>query len=212
MLLLCPTVQAMSTIIAIEYAYLYILFTTFTSTFENQYHFAPTISGLSFLGLGVGQMFGQLVYTTYGDRTAKRHMAKGDFEPEHRLPPMVWGAIMLPASLFLYAWTVEYKVHWIVPIIATGFFGFGLLLSFMPGTTFLVDVYTVHAASAMAASTVSRSILAAVLPLAGPTMYRKLGLGWGNSLLAFIAAAMIPVPILFIRYGKRIREREDVKL
>lgn len=212
MLLFCPAVQAMSTIVAIEYAYLYMLFTTFTSTFEGQYHFSPTIVGLSFLGLGVGQMIGQVVYTFWGDRQAKMHMAKGDFEPEHRLPAMIWAGFILPFALFLYAWTTEYKVHWIVPIIATGFFGFGLLLCFMPANTYLVDVYTVHAASAMAANTVLRSVIAAVLPLAGPTMYRKLGLGWGNSLLAFVAVAMIPVPMIFKRYGRQIRAREKVKL
>lgn len=36
-------------------------------------------------------------------------------------------------------------------------------------------------------------------------MYGALGLGWGNSLLAFIALAMCPLPFLFYRYGERIR-------
>lgn len=37
-------------------------------------------------------------------------------------------------------------------------------------------------------------------------MYNKLGLGWGNSLLAFIALGLVPVPFVFIRYGERIRK------
>ncbi|KAF2099723.1 MFS general substrate transporter [Rhizodiscina lignyota] len=212
MLLFSPIVQAISTFVAIEYAYLYMLFTTFTSVFEEQYHFAPTLVGLAFLGLGVGQICGQLVYTFYGDRLPKRHMAAGTFKPEHRLPMMIPAAFCLPIALFIYAWTVQAKVFWIVPIIATGIFGFGLLLSFMPANTYLVDVYTVHAASAMAANTVLRSVLAAVLPLAGPTMYRRLGLGWGNSLLAFIAVAMLPIPFVFVKYGEQIRKREKVRL
>jgi hypothetical protein len=36
-------------------------------------------------------------------------------------------------------------------------------------------------------------------------MYSALGLGWGNSLLAFIALALCPVPLLFARYGAAIR-------
>lgn len=36
-------------------------------------------------------------------------------------------------------------------------------------------------------------------------MYTRLGLGWGNSLLAFIAIALLPIPFLFLRYGERIR-------
>jgi uncharacterized protein (DUF697 family) len=82
----------------------------------------------------------------------------------------------------------------------------------MPANTYLVDVYLNYAASAMAANTVLRSLVAAVLPLAGPKMYAKLGYGWGNSLLAFIAILFIPVPLVFIKYGERIRKSSTVKL
>jgi len=71
--------------------------------------------------------------------------------------------------------------------------------------TYLIDAFTIHAASAMAANTVLRSIFGALLPLCGLDMYNKLGLGWGNSLLAFIALGMIPIPYLFSTYGERIR-------
>ena len=42
-------------------------------------------------------------------------------------------------------------------------------------------------------------------------MYDTLGLGWGNSLLAFIAVALIPVPFLLIRYGELLRTRYEIK-
>lgn len=70
-----------------------------------------------------------------------------------------------------------------------------------------MDAFTTHAASAAAASTVLRSLLGAALPLAGPSMYSALGLGWGNSVLAFIAIAMLPLPLVFFMYGERIREK-----
>ena len=75
----------------------------------------------------------------------------------------------------------------------------------MPVITYLVDAFTIHSASALAANTVLRSIAGALLPLAGPKMYAKLGLGWGNSLLGFVALAMIPLPYLFYKHGERIR-------
>lgn len=77
----------------------------------------------------------------------------------------------------------------------------------MGTSVYLVDAYSQYAASAMAASTVLRSLLGALLPLAGRSMYDKLGYGWGTSLLAFIAVGMVPVPIVFIKYGERIRRR-----
>lgn len=75
----------------------------------------------------------------------------------------------------------------------------------MTVSTYLVDAYTTYAASAIAANTVFRSLAGAILPLAGPKMYERLGLGWGNSLLGFIALALCPLPVIFYVYGERIR-------
>lgn len=75
----------------------------------------------------------------------------------------------------------------------------------MTVSTYLVDAYTIYAASAMAANAVFRSLVGAVLPLAGAPMYDTLGLGWGNSVLGFISLALAPLPVVFYIYGERIR-------
>jgi hypothetical protein len=77
---------------------------------------------------------------------------------------------------------------------------------------YLVDTYTRYSASALAANTILRSVVGAVLPLAGQPMYDALGLGWGNSVLAFFALTFIPVPWLFFKYGEKLRDRFPVKL
>ena len=125
---------------------------------------------------------------------------------------MCVGGMFIPAGLFIYGWSVQYQTHFMVPMVATGLIGFGLLMTFMPSATYLVDVFTVHAASAMAASTVLRSLAAAFIPLSSQTMYAQMGYGWGNSMLGFIATLLIPIPFLFIKYGDRIRARSTVKL
>lgn len=76
----------------------------------------------------------------------------------------------------------------------------------MPATAYLVDIYPIYAASVTAAATVFRSLLGALLPLAGNSMYDALGLGWGTSTLAFISVAFIPLPLIFWKYGQRIRD------
>ena len=82
----------------------------------------------------------------------------------------------------------------------------------MATSMYLVDAYTVYSASAIAANTVLRSLIGALLPLAGTKMYDSLGLGWGNSLLAFIALAMAPLPWVFYQYGERIRNSRMFKV
>lgn len=42
-------------------------------------------------------------------------------------------------------------------------------------------------------------------------MYANLGIGWGNSLLGFIAVAMVPAPWLIMRYGERLRTNYPIK-
>lgn len=122
---------AMAIYVAITYAYLYILFTTFTTVYINQYGWHGGVAGLSFLGLGIGSLMGQLVFTHWGNKTAAKHMKRGDFKPEHRLKIMAQGSIFMPIGLFWYGWSVQAKAHWIVPILGTGVIGFGLLMTFV---------------------------------------------------------------------------------
>lgn len=83
----------------------------------------------------------------------------------------------------------------------------------MPVMLYLIDTFgAAAAASAIAANTVLRSIAGTFLPLAGPRMYQTLGLGWGNSLLGFLAVAFIPLPWVFVVYGERIRLSRKVNL
>jgi MFS family permease len=207
MLFLSPIVFLLSLYVAIIYGYLYLLFTTISDVFETQYGFSQGSVGLSYLGIGIGSIIGLVTLGATSDRLLKHLSEKngGVKKPEYRLPAMIPGSLFVPASLFIYGWTAYYKTHWIVPIIGTSFLGVGMLISFMTVSTYLVDAFTVYAASAMAANTVFRSLAGALLPLAGPQMYATLGLGWGNSLLGFIALALCPLPVIFYMYGERIR-------
>ena len=90
--------------------------------------------------------------------------------------------------------------------------GFGMMGVFLPIQLYIIDSYDHCAASAIAALTVTRSLVGALLPLAGPSMYAALGLSWGNTLLGLLYVLFIPIPIALYRYGKVIRERYLVGL
>ncbi|KAL8897001.1 MAG: hypothetical protein Q9207_007436, partial [Kuettlingeria erythrocarpa] len=204
LLFLSPIVLALSTFMAIVYGYLYLLFTTLTDVFESRYGFSSGAVGLTYLGIGIGMLMGLFIFGIASDRIVKSKSKNGQMKPEYRLPPMIPGAFTIPVGLFLYGWAADKHVHWIVPIIGTGFVGIGLLASFLPTSTYLIDAFPLYAASVTAAATILRSLVGALLPLAGRSMYKTLGLGWGNSLLAFIAVAMLPIPFIFYKYGERI--------
>lgn len=85
-------------------------------------------------------------------------------------------------------------------------------ISQLATSTYLIDAYTIHAASVTAASTVFRSLCGALLPLAGGAMYDRLGVGWGTSVLAFISVGFLPMPFVFWFYGQRIRESKRFRV
>ncbi|KAI1178394.1 major facilitator superfamily domain-containing protein [Nemania sp. FL0916] len=214
MLAYSPIMMIMSLYIAVTYGYLYLMFTTITQVFQETYNFSTSLVGLAFLGLGIGSLLGIVVYTVISTAYAKKHHdanSKTAIKPEFRLITLPLGAILLPAGLFLYGWTAEYKVHWIVPIIGMGITGIGTIIIFMGILAYLIDAFTIYSASAIAANAVVRSIASAVLPLAGLPMYARLGVGWGNSVLGFIAVALIPVAFLIIKYGERLRNKFEIK-
>lgn len=55
-----------------------------------------------------------------------------------------------------------------------------------------------------------RSIFGATLPLAGPSMYKALTPQWAGTLLGLMEVVLVPIPIIFYRFGDRIRARSSV--
>ncbi|KAH1665558.1 hypothetical protein KXX15_008390 [Aspergillus fumigatus] len=207
MLFLSPIVAIFSVYLGIVYGYLYLLFTTITPVYQTTYQFSQGAAGLTYLGIGVGSLIGLLIFGTISDKILIYLTKQNDGvrEPEFRMPPLIPGSLFVPIGLFWYGWSAEKQLHWMMPIVGTGFVGFGMLASFLPIQTYLVDAFSEHAASVTASMTVVRSLIGAFLPLAGPAMYARLGLGWGNSMLGFIALTMLPLPVVFYYYGKKIR-------
>ncbi|KAL6231573.1 hypothetical protein BDW75DRAFT_38670 [Aspergillus navahoensis] len=215
-LLLCksPIVLFLSTYIALLYGLLYLFFTTIPSTFGVQYGFSSGLSGLSYLGIGIPEFIGLAIIGMTNDKILLKLAARngGKFEPEMRLPTMVFWSFFIPVTFFWYGWAADKKVHWIVPILGMAPFGLGLMGAWMPIQIYIIDCYPMFAASGNAALTASRSLVGTLLPLAGPKMFDTLGLGWGNSLLGFIAFGFVPLTMLLTKYGKTIRERFPVNL
>lgn len=61
--------------------------------------------------------------------------------PEYRLPGLIGASFVIPIALFWFGWTAE-RTHWIVPILASALFGFGLMLALLPIQLYIVDVFS----------------------------------------------------------------------
>jgi hypothetical protein len=133
MLLLSPIVFLLSLYVVIIYGYLYLIFTTLTEVFEDQYGFTQVSVGLAYPGIGVDSIIGLAILGTTSDRLLKYLTIKngGVSKPEYRLRPLFLGAWFIPLALFWYGWTAEKKDPWIPPILGTACLGVGMLISFV---------------------------------------------------------------------------------
>ncbi|KAG9233387.1 bicyclomycin resistance protein [Amylocarpus encephaloides] len=176
----------------------YLFFGVFPLVFHTNHDFDLWQAGLTFPPSRLACSSG------HAKEAGMEPPAKG--EPEFRLPPAIMGAVFVTAGIFWFGWATYRGVHWIVPLIALGFFGFWIFL-FSIIWTFLVDAYPKYAASALEANTFARCMFAAAFPLLSKQMYKKLGYQWATSLLAFITLAMLPLPYAFFVYGKSLRAK-----
>lgn len=213
-----PIVAAFSTYTAFNFAMLYAFFSAFPIIFEGTYHFNTGESGLTFLGIGVGNVVATLTIILIDRLTYRKWtlaaQARGDMtqlEPEHRLYNAMLGSFLIPVSVFWFGWTARPSIHWICPLIATIPYATGQLLVFNSCILYLVDSYgPLLGASAAAANGLMRYILGAAFPLFIQQMYRKLGIGWATSLLAFITLGLAPIPWLLYKYGPMLREKSPL--
>ena len=217
MLAVEPIVLVFSIWSAFIFAVLFGFFEAYPVIFRGVYKMSLGNSGLPFLGIGVGLVFGMLLYLYLvkcvfwkkNEDGSSPLFKNGVFSPpvpETRLLPAKIGAIFLPIGLFWVGWSGRESVHWIVPIIGGVPFGFGLILIFFSTITYFSLSYPpISVASAIAANNFLRYILASVFPLFTVQMYENVHIGWASSIFAFIAVAMVPIPWVFAKYGPKLR-------
>ncbi|KAH4199349.1 hypothetical protein HBI95_178470 [Parastagonospora nodorum] len=210
-LLFCePIVLLLSLYHAIIYGILYMLFGAFPIVYRQGRGWNEGISGLPFVAVAIG-IFLAITYVILYDN--KEYMKKvkasgvGYATPEARLPMCIVGGIALPIGLFWFAWTNSPSLPWAASVVASIPFGFGMVLIFLSIMNYLIDSYTIFAASVLAGNGIIRSVFGAAFPLFTKQMYDSLGIHWASSIPAFLAVACIPLPFLFYKYGATIRKK-----
>lgn len=186
---------------------LYLAFQAFPIIFERGHGFNAQMTGLTFLGIGLGMIIGLSTQPYWNRKFREYKSAHGDPPPEFRLRMGQVGGILVPIGLFWLAFTTYRSVHWMVPLVASIPFGTGTYFVFTSTFTYLVVAYRPIAASAMASNSAMRSSFAAGFPLFANAMYARLGTVGATALLAGLTTLMAPLPFIFHRIGGRLREK-----
>ncbi|KAK4700970.1 hypothetical protein P7C70_g5269, partial [Phenoliferia sp. Uapishka_3] len=207
-----PIVAAISIYMACIYGTLYMLFAAFPIVFQQGHGWNAGVGGLAFLGVLVGMLV-SVFYTIFieNPRYVRVATAAGGRAPaESRLPPGIGGGVLVVIGLAWFAASCGPKVHWIVPIMAGAPFGAGLVFVFLSLMNYLIDSYTVYAASVLAANSVLRSLFGMAFPLFTTQMYANLGVNWASAVPGFLALACLPFSVVFWKYGASIRAKSKM--
>ncbi|KAI1842926.1 hypothetical protein JX265_012055 [Neoarthrinium moseri] len=186
------------------YTLVYMLFSIYPIIYQQHRGWNAGIGQLPVLTSAIGGILGGFVTFFHGEYSKKKLGLQKS--PEDRLVLAKAGGVCFPLFMFFFAWTGNYDwMPWVVPLIGGAGVSACIMIVFTAFTNYLVDTYTIHAASAIAINTVCRSAGAASAPLWTNYMFDALGIGPGGSVIAGVSVLLAVFPFVFYKYGKQIR-------
>ncbi|KAF2832735.1 MFS general substrate transporter [Ophiobolus disseminans] len=204
-----PIVLLITIYMSFIYGLLYLFLTAYALVFQGIYHWSAGISGLAYFGMVAGEVIAFIVIILTNPRYIKKLEANNNVPvPEWRLPISMVGGVLFAIGLFWFGWSgYTGNVHWTAPVLSGLFTGFGIFSIFLSLLNYIVDAYLMFAASAIAANTFMRSIFGGVFPLFATFMFEGMGVQWAATLLGCVALVLVPMPVVFYLFGKRIRAK-----
>jgi MFS family permease len=128
-----PIIQILAIYMAFLYGMVYLILATFSTLWTQVYGERTSIGSLHYITLALGCFAGSQFGAIFSDRIYKHYtsMAQGNIgQAEFRVPLIFLGACLVPAGLFVYGWTAEYRVFWLVPDIGAFVFSAGTIMCF----------------------------------------------------------------------------------
>lgn len=185
-----------------------IMLSSYATLWIDKYHQSKLISSVHYISIALGSTLAGQIGSRVLDRMYRAMSARngGKGVPEYRIPYLVPGIVLMPVGLFWYGWSAEHELHWIMVDIGAVVFTLGSFVGAQAVMAYQLDEFAEYSASANAASRVVSYILAFVFPIFAPSMYAKLGYGWGNSTLA-MATIVLGLPACWVLWlwGAKIR-------
>ncbi|KAG2140823.1 major facilitator superfamily domain-containing protein [Suillus cothurnatus] len=206
LLLTEPIVQSFSIWCGFTWGVVYCLLESVTTEFQSVYNFSVSETGFIFLS-HIGAIIG-FIANIYQENLYKKYFSIK--RQEARLYMACVAAIVLPVSMFIYAWTASPNIPWIVPVIALTAFMSAVFIIFQVAFLYLADCYGPYTSSAQAGQSLSRNIMALIFPLFTQQMFAGMTYQWGLSLWALLAVVMAPIPWVLFFFGSKIRSHSKI--
>jgi MFS transporter, DHA1 family, multidrug resistance protein len=143
-----PAIGFTAGYVALCYGIYYSFFEAFPLVYIGLYDFNLGEMGLTFLSITVAVVISIVLYYSYIYWVVEPDIMKNGLgAPEKRLIPAMAVSFLLPAGLFLFGWTGNGSIHWIVSVIGILLFTIGVFILMQCIFVYLPMVYPQYAAS-----------------------------------------------------------------
>lgn len=208
LVLLDPSIAFTAVYTALVYGIFYSFFEAFPLVYEVMYGFNLGEIGLTFLAVTVGVILSITWYWYYIYFIVEPSIrANGLGSPERRLIPALFVTWFVPAGLFIFGWTSDPDIHWIVSCIGIVITTIGIFLIIQCIFLYLPLSYPQYAASLFAGNDFLRSALAAGAIHFSYPMFHNLGVDRGISLLAGLTIGCSAGVYVLYFFGEKLRAK-----
>lgn len=199
--ILDPAVAVVNLYTSFIYSTYYTLFDAIPRVYPVRYGFSAGELGLSFLHVFVACVVAGLIYNAYVYYILNLAVAQKRLTSHEDLLRLALIACFLPPfGLFLFAWTSDGDVHWLVGLFGLTLFAMGTFTILQCLSVYLPCIYPMYSASLFASNDFCRSSLATGAIHFGVPLYHNLGIAHGVSVLAGLS--VMGTPGMWFMYWK----------
>lgn len=213
-LLLYPPVLLVISYSGICFAVIYFFNLTITNEYSLEpYRFNQIIVGLLYIPNSVTYILASIIGGRWIDHLLRKYALShnGELAPESRLSwNVVLAVALMPPACLIFGWTLDYGLHWAIPLIGTALFGFASMLLIGATVTYLVDTLPGKGATGIALNNLIRQILAAIASFVVKPLLNAIGPGILFSILMGITTVCSIALIYVKRNGDHFREKYDL--
>ena len=203
-----PAIAFVNIYSSLVYGIYYSFFEVFPLVYIDMYHFSYGTLGVGFLCVIVACLIGMATYASYLYFWLVPDIKKNGLRAqETRLQPALFAVFGPSIGLFLFAWTANPSIPWIVSVIGITIYGASVFVVFQCIFVYVPLSYPQYAASLFASNDFFRSSLACGSILFARPLFINLGVGKGVSLLASLST--LGVVGMFVLYflGAKMRSK-----
>ncbi|KAK9447305.1 major facilitator superfamily domain-containing protein [Limtongia smithiae] len=212
---------------ALHYTTWFMILTAQSTLLSNEYNFTTAKIGYSYLASGIGGLLGSLmagrIMGTYYRKCVRKYelQCKERGEPvdmrkfniqQARFGTSYYPSLAVVVASLIFGWTIQYHVHYIVPILSTSLLSFSAVFYVNLCQTLLVDLFPTKSAGSTSIVNLSRCLLCAAGIAAVDKMVDSLKSGGAFTIMAGLCFLSQGFVVLEIKYGQRWEFRRRARL